>query len=149
VTAEPEEPPVLKRDDLPDERDELAGVRVRLPRLKDDSEQSCPATQQDILEHLDVEAPGGAQSGSEEVVEFKLKFLRTAAIEGTSYWIWGFKDGEGAKSYVLVGHWRKADGDAPAWAEGSRRREETLLSYEEAYGLKPEQFIAAEHFGID
>jgi hypothetical protein len=110
--ADPEAPPMLKRDDLPDDCDELAGVRVTLPRLKDDTEASCPVTRDQLLDL-------------------------------------GLKDGDGAKSYVLVGLWRKAAGDPPSWAEGSRRREESLLSYSEAYGLKPEQFIAAEHFGID
>lgn len=140
---------MLQRDDLPDDREELAAVRITLPRSEDDAEASCPVSKQEILEHLAQEAPGGAESGSEEVIEFNLTFLRTATLDNASYWIWGFKDGNDADSYMLVGVWRNVPGERPAWTEGSRRPEETLLSYDEAFDLTPEQFIVAEHFDID
>ena len=75
---------MVQRGDLPDDREELASIRVSLPRSEDDTEASCPGSMQEIMEHLDVEAPGGAQSGSEKVIEFKLKFLGRQPLKARS-----------------------------------------------------------------
>ena len=85
----------------------------------------------EILDYLSYEAPGGEHSGSTEVIEFRLEFVRTAVVEQTRYWIWRFRDSRDCESYVTVGL------DA---------RGQQILSYDETFRLSPEQRIMAEHY---
>ena len=123
---------MVRREDLPDNFDDLLKVHVELPEAPDESEESCPVPMDDIREYLGYECPGGEFAGGETVMEFQLKFARTALVESTRYWIWLFKDEDGANSYVLVG-----------------AGENQLLSYDEFYGMTAEQIIVKEHFDID
>lgn len=123
---------MVQRDELPDTFDELLNVRVELPEAPGETEKSCPVPMDEIRQHLAYECPGGEFAGGESVMEFQLKFARTAVIDDTRYWIWLFKDEREADSYVLVG-------------AGSNQ----LLSYDETYGMTPEQIIVKEHFEID
>lgn len=122
---------IPRRDELPEDFDELRNVPIELPRLPDDSAASCPVPMKDILEYLSYEAPGGEHSGSAEVIEFRLEFVRTALVEQTRYWIWRFTDADGRESYLTVGV------DAGG---------QEIMSYDETFGLSPEQRIIAEHY---
>lgn len=118
-----------RRDELPEDLDKLRDVPVELPRLPDDSADSCPVPMTEILEYLSYEAPGGTHSGSAEVIEFQLEFVRTALIEQARYWIWRFTDSDGRESYVTAG----IDGGG-----------QEMISYDETFGLSPEQRMLAE-----
>jgi hypothetical protein len=122
---------IPRRDELPEDFEELRHVPIELPRLPDDSAALCPALMSEILEYLSYEAPGGEHSGSAEVIEFQLEFTRTALVEQTRYWIWRFTDSDNRESYVTVG------------IDGSGQQ---MMSYDETYGLSPEQRILAEHY---
>ena len=123
---------MVRREDLPDNFDDLLNVRVELPTAVGESEETCPIPREEIREHLAHECPGGEFAGGETVMEFELQFARTAIVEGARYWIWLFKDERDADSYVLVG-----------------AGENQLLSYDETFGMTPEQIIVKEHFDIE
>jgi len=84
-----------------------------------------------ILQYLGVEAPGGPDSGSTRVVSFDLKFIRTALINDTMFWMWGFKDEGGLESYVT------------ACVTPDRK---CILTYDEAFGLTPEQWLVMDYY---
>jgi len=84
----------------------------------------------DILEYLDVEAPGGSQAGSGNVVPFELKFIRTALVNESKYWIWSFKADNGLDCYVAV----------------QETQEESMLAFDETFGLTPEQWIVMDYY---
>jgi len=85
----------------------------------------------DILEYLGVAAPGGAESGSSRVIQFDLRFIRTAQVNGCSYWIWGFKDERGSDCYVAVQ--LAPNGDS-------------VLGYDETFGLSPDQWMVMDYY---
>jgi hypothetical protein len=87
----------------------------------------------DILEHLSYEAPGGEHSGSDEVVEFQLEFLRTALVEASRYWIWRFTDADGTECYATV---------------QLRPDHKAVTGYDESFGFTPEQFIIADYYDL-
>ena len=84
-----------------------------------------------ILEYLDVEAPGGSQSGSGRVIRFEIRFIRTAQVNGSKYWLWGFKDERDTVCYVAV----------QATPDG-----ESVLGYDESFGLTPEQWLVLDYY---
>jgi hypothetical protein len=122
---------IPRRDELPEDFDELRKVPIELPRLPEDIAASCPVPMKDILEYLSCEAPGGEHSGSAEVIDFRLEFMRTALVEQTRYWIWRFRDSRDCESYITVG----VDSGG-----------QEMMSYDETFGLSPEQRIMAEHY---
>jgi len=83
------------RDQLPKSWKGLKRYTFGLPKLFLNVAWTCPQTKKEILEYLDIEAPGGSESGSEKVVSFDLKFVRTANVNGSRYWLWSFTDGYG------------------------------------------------------
>ncbi len=124
---------VPRRDELPEDFDELRNVPVDLPLLPDEGAASCPVPMNEILEYLSYEAPGGEHSGSSEVIEFQLQFVRTALVEQTKYWIWTFINSGNRASYLTVG------------VDGSGQQ---MMSCDETFGLSPEQRILAEHYDL-
>jgi hypothetical protein len=85
----------------------------------------------EILDYLDVEAPGGKESGSSRVIQFDLRFLRTALVNNSKYWLWGFKDERDSDCYVAVR--QTPDGDS-------------ILGYDETFGLTPEQWMVMDYY---
>src|ERR1700704_4283764 len=120
------------RDRLPKSWRGLARLTLDLPRLAPDTPATCPRTEREILEYLDVEAPGGSESGSERVIQFELHFIRTALVNSSRYWIWGFKDERDTDCYVAVQG--LPDGDS-------------MLGYDESFGLSPEQWLVLDYYG--
>ena len=85
----------------------------------------------DIQEYLGLEAPGGPESGSSRVIDFELRFIRTALINGTYFWMWGFKDERNLDSYVTV----RVTPDRKC-----------ITGYDEAFGLSPEQWLVMHYY---
>ncbi len=111
---------------LPSDPDELTRQPFELPRLEQDSPASCPQPMPDIIEYLQMEA------APDEPTEADLEFVRTASVEGADYWIWRFRESDGAECYVTV----------------SRRDGKITVGYDENYdGLTPEQYMLAESRG--
>jgi hypothetical protein len=119
------------RDQLPRSWKGLARLTFNLPTLAPDTPAACPRSEQEILEYLDVEAPGGSESGSESVIPFELRFIRTALVNGSKYWLWGFKDESGTDCYAAVQE--LPDGDS-------------VLGYDESFGLSPEQWLVLDYY---
>lgn len=112
----------------PPDPDELPNLNVEFPRLSNDSASSSAVPMSEVLEYLEGEAAPETPS------EADLQFLRTARVEDADYWIWRFKESDGAECYVTVS--READGG-------------TTIGYEENYdGLTPEQFMLGEYHGL-
>ena len=85
----------------------------------------------EIIEYLDCEAPGGKNAGGEMIIDFELKFLRTALVNDTKYWIWSFFDEDDIECYVTI-----------AMVPGGPK----FLGYNDSFGLTPEQFIITDYF---
>ena len=120
---------VLPAEEMPDDNADLAVVAVDFERLADDDPTSCPVSLGELLEYLAMEVPDG-----EALTESSLRFLRTAEVGGTQYWIWSFEEPEGAKAYATVS----------VSPEGS-----ATLGYDaDYYGLSPEQFILGDYHQV-
>jgi hypothetical protein len=119
------------RDQLPRSWKGLKKYSFDFPLLSPNDRSRCPRTESDILKYLDVEAPGGSESGSENVIEFDLHFVRTALVNDCNYWLWRFKADGDLNCYVAV---RET-------ASGG-----SILGYEETLGLTPEQWIVMDYY---
>jgi hypothetical protein len=119
------------RDQLPKSWKGLKNYTFDLPQLFLNVAWTCPTKKNEIFEYLDVEAPGGSQSGSANVIEFDLKFVRTAQVNGSKYWLWSFKDGYDLDCFVAV----QKD-------QGGRN----ILGYDESFGLTPEQWLVMDYY---
>ena len=84
-----------------------------------------------MLEYLNVETPGGSESGSENVIEFDLKFVRTAKVNGSKYWLWAFIDSYGTDCFVAV---------------QKNEAGQNILGYDESFGLTPEQWLVMDYY---
>ncbi len=124
---------MIKREDFPEKLEDLHKVNISLPYAEGESEITCPVSMKDILEYLDWEAPGGKNAGGEMIIDFELKFLRTALVNETKFWIWSFLDEDDTECYVTVALY---DNDP------------TFTGYDESFGLTPEQYIIMEYFDI-
>src|SRR5436190_19756755 len=119
------------RDQLPKSWKGLQRLSFAFPFLTPNDPSRCPASMSWILQYLGVEAPGGPDSGSTRVVSFDLKFIRTALINDTMFWMWGFKDECGLESYVT------------ACVITNRK---CILTYDEALCLTPVQCHVMDYY---
>jgi hypothetical protein len=62
------------------------------------------------------------------------RFLRTARVGETSYWIWGFNDPERGDGYILASLWPP---------------NQAVLECDETFDMTPEQYIVAVHFKLE
>src|SRR5437588_12065850 len=113
------------RSQLPKSWKGLKKYTFDLPVLAPNDSSTCPRTRANILEYRGVEAPGGAQAGSGKIVRFELKFLRTALVNESKYWIWGFK----------------ADNDLDCYVAVQQTQRQDILGFDETFGLTPEQWL--------
>ena len=104
-----------------------------MPYIEETELQECPIPMNEIIEYLNYEAPGGEHAGGNSVIEFKLAFLRNVLVNDVKYWIWKFYDEDNTESYVVVSY---------------NDKNEICTSYDESFGLTPEQFINADYFEI-
>ena len=122
-----EDPPVITADEMPDDNAKLAGLEVDFDRLEPDTAESCPLAEAVILDYLRDEVPGGG------VPLEDLRFLRTALVGTSNYWIWSFPDPtDGSAAFLTVS--LSIDGQA-------------TVGYEENYyNLTPEQFMLGDYY---
>ncbi len=120
------------REQLPKSWKGLKRYRFDLPRLIPDDPSACPVTKAKMLEYLDMEAPGGAQSGSSDVIRVELHFVRTAVLNDSKYWLWSFTADDARDCYVAVQETR--DGGS-------------ILGFDEMFGLTPEQWLVLDFYG--
>ena len=75
---------------------EIAALQHRVPRLRPDSESSCPRPPEDVCEYLACEEgfPPGKPPG--------FKFFRTGALLDTKWWVWRYTDCYKKPAYVSV-----------------------------------------------
>jgi hypothetical protein len=119
------------RDQLPKSWKGLKDLSFDLPLLTPNDPSGCPRSRTEILQYLDVEAPGGSESGSEAVIQFDLDFVRTALVNDSKYWLWRFKADAGLDCYVAVR-------ETPAG--------DSILGFDEAFGLTPEQWLVLDYY---
>ena len=102
-----------------------------LPKLFPNVSWTCPRRKCDLLDYLADEAPGGELAGGESVIEFQLRFVRTAKFNNCKFWLWEFLDEDGDKCYVCV----RVD-----------QYGRSVLGYDESFGLAPEQWLVMDYF---
>jgi hypothetical protein len=120
---------MIPYQDMPENNREIAKLEVSFPNLESNTPASCPVQVSEILEYLNDEAPS-----DDSISEKDLKFIRTAQVAESEYWIWEFQDSEGTKYYVTVSR-------SP---QGS-----TEISYDENfYSLTPKQFILGTYHNV-
>jgi len=122
---------VPPREQLPKSWKGLKNYTFDLPKLFPNVPWTCSRRKKEVLEYLDVEARGGSQAGSENVISFDLKFVRTAKINRSKFWLWSFKDGDGVDCFVSV---------------QKNEAGQNILGFEEALGLTPEQWLVMEYY---
>lgn len=86
---------MYSRDQLPKAPQDWAEIDVELPRLTPDTADSCPMPMSELLAYVNIES-----SEPEPAQQCSLRFLRTATVEGTRCWIWGYTDADGELSFV-------------------------------------------------
>ena len=122
----------LTRDDLPDSIQRLRDLKIELLEAEGQSESTCPVPIDETFAHLTKQCSDGACASEKSFSEYNLRFVRTAELNQTIYWIWFFDDEDGAESFVLVGSGEKK-----------------VLEYDETLGMSAEQIIVAYHFDIE
>jgi hypothetical protein len=114
---------------MPDDNDDLAKVAIDFPRLDPDSPARCPRSMDDIQAYLALE-----DADLDAVEKRELRFLRTALVEQTRYWIWDYREADGALCYVTVAE--SPDGTNCLGMDGNW------------HGLTPEQFILGDYHQV-
>ena len=110
---------MLTRDQMPDDNAKLAGIPVELPHGPEGA-----TTPERIEPHLEDYL---RREGL--VPDRGVRFLRTAVVERTLYWVWAFETG-----------------GEPAFAVAStHNRQSSLCAQVNYWGLSPEQFVLAAH----
>ena len=117
---------VPARATLPPDAAEWVGLDLDLPRLSPDYPGSCPEGEASLLEYLRVESADLSATDPN-----RLRFLRTAKIGRTSYWLWRYREGSGAEVYVHV----------------TKTRDRRLLGLADTRDLTPAAFLLALHHG--
>jgi hypothetical protein len=106
---------------MPGDNADLANIPVELPAAPSRSLKAPETFLDDITEYLELEG---------FVPDAALRFLRTALVEKTVYYIWSFESG-GDPCFVTVSIGR----------DGSR----CIGCNDNHWGLSPEQFIMADY----
>lgn len=121
---------MLPFDQMPEDNAALADLSVDFPRLETDEAESCPVRREDILRYLADEVPGGGRLSWAD-----LRFLRTAQVEESAYWVWRFIE-PGPRG-------------EPAYLTVSVRAGTRTIGYEpDAYGLTPEQYLLGDYHNV-
>ena len=110
---------MLTREQMPDDNAKLAAIPVEL--LHGPDGVTPPAKiEPHLREYLGREGlvPNG-----------ELRFLRTAVLERTLYWVWAFE----------------TDGEPALAVASTQNRQSSLCASVNHWGLSPEQFVLAVH----
>jgi hypothetical protein len=112
---------MLQRDQMPEDNADLAKINVELPPAPARKLKAPETFLADVSEYLDLEG---------YIHDAELKFIRTALVDTTVYYIWSFESvGDPCFVTVSIGQ------------DGSQ-----CIGCDENYwGLSPEQFIMADY----
>ena len=112
---------MLSYDEMPEDNAELAKIKIDFPHVSFDEVSEPKEIEPYLLDYLKVEGYPPDE---------KVKFIRTAQVEDTVYWIWEFFSDE-EKTYATA----TQDDD-----------ENTSLGCDtDYYGLTPEQYILGDY----
>ena len=112
---------MLRSDQMPDGNADLANIPVELPPAPSELLSTPEVFLDDITEYLELEG---------YIPDQELRFLRTALVEESVYYIWSFESG-GDSCFVTVSI--RSDGSQCIGCNENHR------------GLSPEQFIMADY----
>lgn len=115
---------ILTIKDIPAENAGLAHLEVDFLSLPDDQTRRFREFEDDLIDYLRLEG--------ETISRRHLRFLRSALLNDSKYWIWEFKTPEDDKCYATV----CIDGKSVI-----------CYGYDQDWdGLTPEQFLVADYF---
>ena len=117
---------MIGRDQLPHDAADWVQIQVSLPRLDEDTADSCPASLAELMDYVRMESADTADAETE-----RLTFLRTAKVEECSYWLWTYTESDGDSNYVVFR--QNPDGS-------------TKLGLSGPNGLSPEQYLLADYY---
>ena len=112
---------MISYDEMPDDNEELKNIDIDFPHVSLTEISKPEEIEPQLLEYLELE---------EYVPDGELKFIRTAKVENTVYWIWEFESA-GEKIY--------------ATASQDENGNTSIGCDEDYYGLTPEQFILGDY----
>ena len=106
---------------MPENNKDLSKIEIDFPHASFDEVSEPKEIEPYVLDYLERE---------DYLPDGKLKFLRTAKVDDTVYWIWGFTS-ESEKTYVTATQDKNGD---------------TCLGCDtDYYGLTPEQYILGDY----
>ena len=113
---------MLSNDEIPENNAELAKIKIEFPHVPFSEISEPNEIEPYLLDYLEVEGfpPDG-----------EVKFIRTALVEETVYWIWEFYS-DGEKIY--------------ATATQDKYGNTGLGCDADYYGLTPEQYILGDYY---
>ena len=112
---------MLTYDEMPDDNVELAKIAVEFPHVPLSEVSDPKEIEPYLIDYLKREG---------YTADAPLQFLRTALVENTVYWIWGFStDGENAYAVAT----QDADGHTSVGCDTND------------FGLTPEQYMLADY----
>jgi hypothetical protein len=112
---------MLSYDEMPEDNAELAKIEINFPHVPFSEVSEPNEIELYLLDYLKVEG---------YVPDSKIKFIRTAQVEDTVYWIWEYIS-DGKKTYAI----------ATQDEEGNT----SLGCDTDYYGLTPEQYILGDY----
>jgi len=112
---------MIPRKNLPEDAANWTSVSITFPRLKQDSADSCPESEDHIFDYVRLESADTALSE-----RARFRFVRTARVADIAYWLWEYTEG-----YVVFR--QNADGS-------------TILGLSEPNGLSHEQYLLADYY---
>jgi hypothetical protein len=116
---------MIARRDLPDDPMEWKNLDVSFPRLSPDTEASSPQSRAEIFDYVCRES-----ADLDKAKEERLKFLRTAKIGSSKYWLWSYEEEGGTLCFVAL----------------QKRWFKTILGLSSADGLSPELYLLADYY---
>ena len=117
---------MLSFEEMPEDNADLASVKVEFPHLAENREESCPVPMEQIVEYLTLEG--------EAVRREALRFVRTAKVADSDYWVWEFSDSDGNRCYVTV---------------SKNERGQTCTGYDvDWHGLTAEQYMLGDYHNV-
>jgi hypothetical protein len=119
---------IPSKDSLAEDPAEWKDIQVSFPRLPQNSPASCPIPVTEVMDYVRVES-----ADLDDAKEESLRFIRTAQVEDSRYWLWSYTESDGELCYVFFRV--SADGD-------------TFLSLSSTGGLSPELYLLADFYEL-
>ncbi len=117
---------MLRRSKLPEDPADWHSVQVSFDRLSDDSPSSCPESEDNVFAYVRIES-----ADVDDAERSRFRFLRTAQVSKTRYWLWEYTEEGGQPCFVTY----RLDRDGSS-----------TLGLAEPNGLSPEQYLLADYY---